>query len=106
MLENFRDQGLRPGPQRSTDLKTQGVSVRPTRKPRVLSRLLPKSLLRSAERRTSGLLNQEPPRTTLRLQLPVVHALPSAGGFPLISFPQSLVPSHPLPRPCLITPTL
>ena len=39
-------------------------SVRATRKPRLLFRLLVLFLLRFAERRLSGLLFQEPPRTT------------------------------------------
>jgi hypothetical protein len=42
--------------------KTQGVSVRPTRKPRSLYRSSVLIQLRWAERRNSGLYFQEPPR--------------------------------------------
>src|SRR5262245_66572631 len=35
--------------------------------------------MRKAERRTRGLLNQEPPRTTRWMQVPVVRARPSPG---------------------------
>ena len=60
---------------------TQQSSVRATRKPRVrLLRYALRSLSRFAERWSLGLLPQEPPRNTRRLQSPRSHALPSLGA--------------------------
>ena len=71
---------LRPLDPRGKEMKTQGVSVRPTRKPKLLSRKSVAILPRSAERRLSGSKSQEPPRTTRRLQSPAVHAEPFVGA--------------------------
>src|SRR5262249_21915281 len=77
-----------PGPpevkrERGKEGKIQGVSVRPTRKPKASPRATEGLLSRMAERRKSGSVSQGPPRTTRMLQLPpAVHAEPSTGGFP------------------------
>src|SRR5262249_7456318 len=91
--------GLRPLDPRGKEVKIQGVSVRPTRKPKASPRATEVLLSRMAERRKSGSLSQDPPRTTRVLQLPpAVHAEPSAGGFPAyLSCQQSSTPSPTLP---------
>jgi len=61
-LKKFRA-GLPPGP-RGKEVKLQGVSVLPTRKPTLLLRSPRATPLRSAARRSSGESVQEPPRTT------------------------------------------
>jgi hypothetical protein len=56
------------------------LKVLPTRKPTSLSRKPVAFLRRWAERRNCGLLYQEPPRATRRLQSPPVFAVPSVGA--------------------------
>ena len=73
-------QGLRPWTPGGKDVRTQGVSVRATRKPRRLVRAPGELKRRRAERKNTGLLRQEPPRITRRPQFPDVHALPSDGA--------------------------
>jgi hypothetical protein len=73
------DKGFALAP-RGKEVKIQGVSVLPTRKPRLLFLITVVSQRRLAERRLSGPLNQEPPRMARRLQTPVVHAEPSEGA--------------------------
>ena len=67
-------------PGRSVDRPALAAGVLATRKPMLLFRLSGWFLLRFAERRFRGLLFQEPPRRTRRLQLPWVHAVPSTGA--------------------------
>ena len=73
--------GFAPGPQiRGKEVMTQGVSVRATRNPRLMSRRPVVFLKRLAERRILGPLSQEPPRSTRWSQSPDPHALPSLGA--------------------------
>ena len=74
--------GLAPPwiPRRGKDVRTQGVSVRATRKPLSLNwAKVEEFLARFAERRVPGSPVQAPPRITRRLQSPLGHALPSVG---------------------------
>ena len=76
-------QKMRPGfalDPRGKEVKIQGVSVLPTRKPRLISWKSRGTLARTAERRSVGLSPQEPPRTTRRLQTASVHCEPSPGA--------------------------
>ena len=76
-------QKMRPGfalDPRGKEVKIQGVSVLPTRKPRWLYRLPVVTPPRLAERRNRGPLPQEPPRTTRRLHSPAVQGPPSVGA--------------------------
>ena len=70
--------GFAPGPQ-GKEVKTQGVSVRAIRNPRMVSRRPVEFQSRMAERRYHGMLNQEPPRSTRRSQFHS-HALPFTGA--------------------------
>ena len=73
--------GLRPLEPQGKEVKIQGISVRATRNPSKLIRTRNASLKRNAERRSHGLLYQEPPRSTRRTQSPpVTQALPSGGA--------------------------
>ena len=62
------------------DVRTQGVSVRATRKPTLKARKTGLLVTRSAERRYLGTLPQWPPRSIRRPQSPDSHALPSDGA--------------------------
>ncbi len=62
------------------EMKTQGVSVRATRKPRSLFRNPVPMLKRTAERRALGPKPQEPPRKARSEQSPRSQALPSDGA--------------------------
>jgi hypothetical protein len=65
-----------PGP-----LASQGESVRPTRKPIILARSSVCPRRRLADRTSSAMPAQEPPRRRCLLQSPpVIHADPSVGG--------------------------
>ena len=73
--------GTSPRDPGGKEIKVQGVSVRPTRKPKYLSRLPVKYQPRLTERRSSRWLYQDPPRTTRRpLSRLQVHAVPSLGA--------------------------
>ena len=73
------DQGFALDP-RGKEVKIQGVSVLPSRKP-ILPLRLPVVLpLRVAERRLRGPLLQEPPRTTRKPQSSMLNAEPSVGA--------------------------
>ena len=71
---------LRPWTPRDNEVKTYVLRVRATRNPRPMSRPPVVLLLRPTERRLTGALIQEPPRTTRRLQSPLLHAEPLAGA--------------------------
>jgi hypothetical protein len=92
--------GLRPKSREATARTkelNQRSNVMANRKPKRLPRwpaVIPK---RKAARRYFGSLTQEPPRTTFRVQSPVVRALPFPGLPWLLSFQQSSVHSHTLP---------
>src|SRR5262249_25941441 len=66
---------------RGDEAQLQGAtSVRATRNPKILPRMSMDSLTRCDERTCPGLLVQDPPRNTRRLQSPAVTAEPSAGA--------------------------
>ena len=69
-----------PWTPKGKEAKIQGVSVRPTRKPKPTSRTSVESMTRSAERSNPGSSYQAPPRTTRLLQSPVNQAEPSVGA--------------------------
>jgi hypothetical protein len=71
---------VRLAAQEVEEVRIQGVSVLPTRKPPLPLRLPAVSQLRLAARRSPGTSYQEPPRRTRRLQSPLVQAEPSAGA--------------------------
>ena len=66
-----------PGPPEEKEVMIHNVSVQATRKPSMEYRESEASPKRSAERRSAGLLFQEPPRTTRSLHATDSHALPS-----------------------------
>ena len=83
---------------RDRDRTALAVSVRPTRKPKLLFRLFVVFLLRLAERRFRGSLFQEPPRTTWRQ-----GALQASGvvGWIKASAPEDRVAQAP--RICMLS---
>ena len=80
-LKKF-DQGFALDP-RGKEVKIQGVSVLPTRKPKWLPRSSVVYPTRPAERRNCGSLIQEPPRTTWRSALPPCSQAEPSDGAPL-----------------------
>ena len=73
--------GAPPPDPRGKQVRTQGVSVRATRKPKVTTRFPTLYPRRMAERRNHGMLLHEPPRNTRCPQSPpATQALPSDGA--------------------------